>query len=198
MKKFILVTVMLILGIALGVSATILFTVHRVNKKPFEISIFQPGYPIELREFIRFTKEIFSGVEVGLNYSQYQDMLVKLNISANNALEKLKGHPDIRQKIEKIVDDFVDARGLWNLDIRTSGKWILNIDSPDMRKFFQIYLDKYPFLLEKAVEDKYDSRIESAERVFSPKKALKLLWEEAAIDFSDLQNNLGKMKWSNK
>ena len=192
MKKLILATVMLFLGIALGVSGTILFTTYRNNKKPIKINIFQPRYPNELSEFIRVTKELFSAIEVGLNYEQYQDMLVKLNISANNAIEKLNNHSDIRERIKKIVDDFSDARSLWYLDIRTSGRLILNVDFPDMRSLFQPYLDKYPFLVEKAIEDRYDDKINRKERVFSPKKALKLLWEEAAIYFSDFQNYLSK------
>jgi len=141
--------------------------------------------PGELTDFTKITKGLFSAIEVGLNYEQYQDMLVNLNISANNAIEKLNKNPGIQEKIRKIVDVFKDARGLWYLDIRTKGVWILDVNSQEMRKLFQPYLDKYPFLIEKAVETKYDYGIKST--VFSPMLACKLLWKEAAKDFSTLE-----------
>lgn len=133
MKKIILTSVMFILGITVGVSWA------------------APKYPNELLEFVKTAKDLSSALEAGVNYEQYGDIVVKLKIVANNAIEKLDIYPEIKERIDKIANYYIDAKSFWLVSLTAGDDTLINSNGILVgHSELQHYLEKYPFLTEKA------------------------------------------------
>lgn len=67
----------------------------------------------EVSEAIKALGKVSSAIEIGVNYTEYSELVLEAKSQVNEATAILK-QGQIRSELELAIDSFVDARDTWN------------------------------------------------------------------------------------
>lgn len=181
-------------------------------KKIFLITIFSIFGLIGLafgqteKDAIKSLKKLEAKIESGISYQRYREILgdtnaeVKLFLESKNA----KKSPELNQSINKIMENYKDAAGLWQTIVNNPGR--VPYFSPDEKinpyhrsewhiklvETAQRFFKKYPKSYDKVKKHREDSigpltgNIIPAQKEISLDDFLGVIWNEASKELKKL------------